>query len=264
MAGYADPDLGKVVAKLRCNGGTRHWILGGVLAGEALTSVTNQVYKLSTVDSRGQVGMTDIELASRALPNRVREIRKSRGMTLDELAAAVTASGQQLHKSTLSKLESGDRRLTVAMAEAIARVLGVAAGDLSTPSDRALVLMVPVIGWESIPDALAGAELPVGDVVPVIGTPSSRLVAIRLTRDDVHPDWRSALCLDGVAVIRLGDEHAPHGVYLGQSGRVTGVVYHDGDRWQDCSVARSAAHPQSPPRIYGRVVNCILEPGKIP
>jgi transcriptional regulator with XRE-family HTH domain len=51
--------------------------------------------------------------------NRIRELRKSRGMTLEILAGRVG-----LHHSHLSRLEKGERLLMIPMAEKIARELG--------------------------------------------------------------------------------------------------------------------------------------------
>lgn len=183
-------------------------------------------------------------------------------MTIDELATATTASGQQLHKSTLSKLESGERRLTVRMAEAIAAVLSVPVGELSAPSERPLVLMVPIIGWEDIGDAVAGKDISSNDVVPVIGAQTSRLIAMRLTEDDVSLSWRSALCLDGIAIIRIGDDDDDDavGVFIAQWGRYHGLVYYDGDGYKDVSKPEAEAYISSTPRINGRVLQCIVEP----
>ncbi|MCP5362116.1 MAG: helix-turn-helix transcriptional regulator [Hyphomicrobiales bacterium] len=52
-------------------------------------------------------------------PNRIRELRRSKGWTLNELAAATGTSGDQI-----SKLERGARRLSLDWMERLANVLG--------------------------------------------------------------------------------------------------------------------------------------------
>lgn len=59
------------------------------------------------------------------LPNRIREWRQRREMTLVDLAKAVGTT--QTH---MSRLELGDRPLTLEWMERIARALGIHVGDL--------------------------------------------------------------------------------------------------------------------------------------
>lgn len=58
-------------------------------------------------------------------PNRIRELRKARGLTLDALGHAAGISKQHL-----SKIEVGERELTVAWLQRLARPLGVPPADL--------------------------------------------------------------------------------------------------------------------------------------
>ncbi len=64
--------------------------------------------------------------------NRIRTIRRERGLTLDQLAARLEApdTGARLNGSTLSKLEIGQRELTPPRAALIAKALGVSPEDL--------------------------------------------------------------------------------------------------------------------------------------
>lgn len=62
------------------------------------------------------------------MPNRIRELREARGMTLDQLGEAVGTSFQQI-----ARLEGGERRLSEKWIRPIARALGVAPGDLLLP-----------------------------------------------------------------------------------------------------------------------------------
>lgn len=61
------------------------------------------------------------------LPNRVREWRDRRGMTLRELAEA---PGVGIHYAHLSKIELGQRELGQVSAERLAAALGVPTADL--------------------------------------------------------------------------------------------------------------------------------------
>jgi transcriptional regulator with XRE-family HTH domain len=64
--------------------------------------------------------------------NRIRELRKERGLTLDQLAALLDppSSGAPINSSTLSKLEIGQRVVTPERAALIAKALGVTPEDL--------------------------------------------------------------------------------------------------------------------------------------
>jgi len=68
----------------------------------------------------------------RASQNRIREIRLTLGLTLDELAARCDTSNQ-----TISRLELSDRQLTQKWMGVLSVALGVAPGDLlpTTKSD---------------------------------------------------------------------------------------------------------------------------------
>lgn len=60
---------------------------------------------------------------------RMRAVRQHRNMTQGELAQAIG-----VHRATVPKLESGDRRITIAEAVAIAEALDVNLADLVTPA----------------------------------------------------------------------------------------------------------------------------------
>jgi transcriptional regulator with XRE-family HTH domain len=68
-------------------------------------------------------------------PNRLREWRKLRGLTLDTLAAAPRVG---LTKQHLSKLETGKRELTKPVMERLAEALGCDQADLLNPEDGGL------------------------------------------------------------------------------------------------------------------------------
>ena len=71
------------------------------------------------------------------MPNRIRELRQARGLTLEELAQQTATSVQQL-----SRLEKGERRLTEGWMRRIAPALSVRPADLltdTTPDDGEFV-----------------------------------------------------------------------------------------------------------------------------
>lgn len=64
-------------------------------------------------------------------PNRIRAIRKAHGMSAERLGEQIGLS-----KSMVLHLELGRRPLTFEHGRAIARILGVALGDLLNPEDN--------------------------------------------------------------------------------------------------------------------------------
>ena len=74
---------------------------------------------------------------------RIREVRRARGMTLDEVAkACVPPTTPQ----TIGRLETGTRTVSVGWLNRIASALGVDAADLVDHPDRAELPVVAVLG----------------------------------------------------------------------------------------------------------------------
>ncbi len=74
---------------------------------------------------------------------RIREVRRARGMTLDEVArAAVPPTTPQ----TIGRLETGMRTVSVGWLNRIAAALGVEASDLIDHPDRAEIPVVAILG----------------------------------------------------------------------------------------------------------------------
>jgi transcriptional regulator with XRE-family HTH domain len=71
------------------------------------------------------------EAVGERVRRRLRELRIERGMTLEAVAA-----GASIDVSTLSRLESGKRRLSLDHLPALAAALGVTADDLVSPPQR--------------------------------------------------------------------------------------------------------------------------------
>ena len=74
---------------------------------------------------------------------RIREVRRARGMTLDEVAKACAPPTTP---QTIGRLETGTRTVSVGWLNRIASALGVDAADLVDHPDRAELPVVAVLG----------------------------------------------------------------------------------------------------------------------
>jgi transcriptional regulator with XRE-family HTH domain len=74
---------------------------------------------------------------------RIREIRRARGMTLDEVAQKCSPSTTP---QTIGRLETGMRTVSVGWLNRIAEALGVDAADLVDHPDRAELPVVAILG----------------------------------------------------------------------------------------------------------------------
>lgn len=96
--------------------------------------------------------------------NRIRELRRQKGLTLQGLADAVMGRGRvQMHHTTLTKIENRQRRLTSEFRDEIAAVFGVEPDSLLTPetetvSDRS----IPVVPLRSLSNrsGIVGIRIP--------------------------------------------------------------------------------------------------------
>src|SRR5687767_258922 len=74
---------------------------------------------------------------------RIREVRKAKGLTLDEVAQACSPPTTA---QTIGRLETGTRTVSVGWLNRIAAALGVEAADLVDHPDRAELEVVAVLG----------------------------------------------------------------------------------------------------------------------
>ncbi|MFD1788044.1 helix-turn-helix domain-containing protein [Sphingomonas floccifaciens] len=112
----------------------------------------------------------------------IREVRRAKGMTLDDVArACVPPTTAQ----TIGRLETGTRTVSVAWLNRIAAALGVTASDLVTLPDRPDVAVAALLG----PDGATAPRKPATVAAP---TPAGTMVAVRVT--------------GGVGDYRSGDE----------------------------------------------------------
>lgn len=68
---------------------------------------------------------------------RVRQIRESKGITQDELAAKCNLAGLNISRGTLAKIEAQVRRVTDAEVPLVAKALGVDVSELYRKSRSA-------------------------------------------------------------------------------------------------------------------------------
>src|ERR1700685_3931863 len=117
---------------------------------------------------------------------RVRGLRLARGWSLDALAARC-----QLSASTLSRIETGHRRISIDQLVPIARALGSSLDQLGAPVDDDDVVIRPRHG-RAEPHGLAVAKM--------------RITARRPTHElGVHPGHEWFTVLSGTARLQLGE-----------------------------------------------------------
>lgn len=108
---------------------------------------------------------------SETRPNRIRQIRKIKGLSQEELAYRI---GDDVSPATISRLEAGRIGLTQAWLERIGRALGVNPLELIT-DETAQIRLLPVIGFVAAGGWAEAIEHPEGYLpVPVnVGGPSA-------------------------------------------------------------------------------------------
>ena len=134
------------------------------------------------------------ELAQLGL--RLRAVRRSRGWTLDELAARAGMSA-----STLSRLESGKRQASLELLLPLTRQLGIRVDDLlslDTPDPR---VRRPVIRRDGLIIAPLAPEGSAVHTYKITYPPVPELPALR-----VHDGYEWLYVLAGRLRLRLGDQ----------------------------------------------------------
>jgi transcriptional regulator with XRE-family HTH domain len=150
--------------------------------------------------SRSVAAVSQVDL-SVVVRQRIRGLRQARGWSLDSLAARCHIS-----PSTLSRIETGNRRLDLDQLVALAHALGTSIDHLVEPIDDADVIIRPVqhqeaglTTWVLSRDAAAhGGRL----VAKMRITPERRTGPGHLA---VHPGREWFTVLDGTAALYLGE-----------------------------------------------------------
>ena len=92
-------------------------------------------------------------VSSGRLGVRVRDLRKERGLTLEELAGVSGVS-----RAMISKLERGEKNPTLVIAARLAEGLGVSLSRLAGVEERREVVVVPKVGRTVLRDPETGFE----------------------------------------------------------------------------------------------------------
>ncbi len=72
------------------------------------------------------------EISDGIFARRLYALRKAAGLTQQQLASAMSAAGNTMHRSAVAKIEAGDRAVSVGEAFQLAGVLGVGLAELVT------------------------------------------------------------------------------------------------------------------------------------
>ena len=107
---------------------------------------------------------------------KIREVRRARGLTLDEVARACTP---KTTPQTIGRLETGTRTVSVGWLNRIANALGVEASDLVDSPDKA---ELPVVALLSSTGAVAPRRA--GIVVPPRAGPGEVAVSVAASTGD--------------------------------------------------------------------------------
>lgn len=169
---------------------------------------------------------------------RLRTLRRARGWTLDDLAARA-----HLGASTISRIETGQRRLAVDQLVTLARALGITVDDLLTEDDGDDVVIRPTpSGDGGAVWLLSRRDDPSGRVVAKMRVPASTTGE---PERKVHPghDWFYVLA-GTVRLVLGGREHlvvageaagfstmTPHSVAgVGGPAEILTIFDHHGER----------------------------------
>ena len=178
--------------------------------------------------------MTQEDGLEEVVRQRIRGLRLAKGWSLDALAARC-----HLSPSTLSRLETGHRRIALDQLVRLARALGTTLDQLVEPADDTDVVIRPIHDrGEGVTTWLLSRD----------GVPQGRTVAKMridperpLDRLGVHPgrDWFTVL--SGTAVLRLGDRTVF--VEAGQAAEFSTMVPHAiGARGGPCEILTILDH----------------------
>jgi transcriptional regulator with XRE-family HTH domain len=167
-----------------------------------------------TMRSVAQVDLSDI------VRQRIRGLRQARGWSLDALAARC-----HINPSTLSRIETGRRRIDLDQLVALARALDTTLDHLVEPADDGDVVIRPLPHQEpGLTTWVLTRESPVpgaGLVAKMRITPERRSGPQHLS---VHPGREWFFVLSGTVVLHLGERRIP--VPAGHAAEFSTMVPH--------------------------------------
>jgi transcriptional regulator with XRE-family HTH domain len=206
-----------------------------------------------------------------AAPNRIRELRKIRGLSLESLAERMETSNQQV-----SRLETGRRRLTIEWMRKAAKALEVEMAELLVPpngtsikSDFSTVAPAELAPYYVVGEVQAGSwretlELPPEEWEPVLfgerpeyrGLPRFGLRVRGPSMNALYPQGTVLDCIKFIDLHRLprsGDRvivqrHRPEGLIEATAKELR----FNGQRWELWPRSHHPAH-QSPVVVEGDI-----------
>lgn len=168
---------------------------------------------------------------------RLRALRQARGWTLEDLAARA-----HLGASTISRIETGQRRLAVDQLVTLARALGITVDDLLADDGEVVIRPTPRGDGGGAVWVLSRPDDPSGRVVAKMRVPATEAAQ---PERRVHPGHDWLYVLDGtVRLVLDGREHivgmgeaasfstmTPHFVVgVGGPAEILTIFDHDGER----------------------------------
>ncbi len=181
--------------------------------------------------------MEDGDLREETARRRLRTLRQARGWTLDDLAARAHVGA-----STISRIETGQRRLALDQLVTLARALGVTIDDLLADDDSDVVIRATANGEGGATWLLSRRDDPSGRVVVKQRVPAGTTME---PDRKVHPGHDWFYVLDGTVRLVLGGrEHivaageaasfstmTPHCVVgVGGPAEILSILDHHGER----------------------------------
>lgn len=148
---------------------------------------------------------TSVETTAR---RRLRSLRQARGWTIDELARRA-----HIGPSTISRLETGDRRLAIDHLATLARVLDTTVDALLVEEDPGDVTIRPI--RHDVNGVTCWLLTPPEDTSGRVVSKMRLAERKRLPKPSVHPGHDWFYVLDGTVRLKLGDRE--HLVAKGQA-----------------------------------------------
>ena len=144
------------------------------------------------------IGPADDGLVERRVRDRIRSLRKARGWTLDDLAGRTL-----INASTLSRIETGRRRVALDQLAPIARALGTSIDDLVDVSEDEDVVIRP--RRDTVHGAIVWPLTRQHDTTGLIVSKMRLPAASGEPDPQVHPGHDWFYVLEGSAILVLGE-----------------------------------------------------------
>lgn len=142
-------------------------------------------------------------------PNRIRDVRKAKKLTLQQLADAVIARGKiPMQQATLTRIETRQKRISDEQLAEIAAVLGVDPDDLMMPEPEKAVGDVEIVPLRSLARRSGRVGIRIQKAAAEAMLPQGSIAVVDL--DDTVPSdgWWAA-----IAGVKVGVLHCEDGIW---------------------------------------------------